>query len=57
MIAFQLAIRYEAVRVALFRLKDEINATFELQSSKDPNELLSLGREPGDSSLCDSHGL
>ncbi|KAL9035623.1 MAG: hypothetical protein Q9214_006494, partial [Letrouitia sp. 1 TL-2023] len=34
-IAFQLAIRYSAVREALFRLKDETNITFEQQSSKD----------------------
>ena len=35
MIAFQLAIRYQAVREALFRLKDETNVSFERQSSKD----------------------
>ncbi|KAL8804696.1 MAG: hypothetical protein Q9182_002388 [Xanthomendoza sp. 2 TL-2023] len=35
MIAFQLAIRYDVVREALLRLKDETNATFERQSPKD----------------------
>lgn len=34
-IAFQLATKYPVVREALFRLRDETNATFERQSSKD----------------------
>ena len=42
-IAFQLAMRYDTVREALFRLKDETNATFEQQSSKDVWEKLFQG--------------
>ncbi|CAL8574483.1 hypothetical protein XPA_000443 [Xanthoria parietina] len=43
MIAFQLAIRYEAVREALFKLRDETNATFERQSFKDVWEKIFQG--------------
>ncbi|KAL9018256.1 MAG: hypothetical protein Q9185_004422 [Variospora sp. 1 TL-2023] len=42
-IAFQLALKYDAVREALFRLKDETNATFERQSSKDVWEKIFQG--------------
>lgn len=42
-IAYQLATRYRAVREALFRLRDETNATFERQSSKDVWEKIFQG--------------
>ncbi|KAL8853982.1 MAG: hypothetical protein Q9221_001105 [Calogaya cf. arnoldii] len=43
MVAFQLAMRYEAVRKALFMLKEETNATFERQSSRDVWEKIFQG--------------
>ncbi|KAL8643449.1 MAG: hypothetical protein Q9226_008364, partial [Calogaya cf. arnoldii] len=43
MVAFQLAMRYEAVRKALFILKEETNATFERQSSRDVWEKIFQG--------------
>ncbi|KAL8675701.1 MAG: hypothetical protein Q9224_007406, partial [Gallowayella concinna] len=43
MIAFQLAIRYDAVREALFKLKGETHTTFERQSSKDVWEKIFQG--------------